>query len=86
MGRPAVITEYMARQLNSKFITHLPVFKAEKIWAVSWGLVYGRSQTYYPWWSKEGDPVPAEWFHDLFYANGTAFDTNETDFINDITQ
>jgi hypothetical protein len=58
VGRPAVITEFMARQLNSKFITHLPLFKQEKIWAISWGLVYGRTQTYYPWWSKEGDPAP----------------------------
>lgn len=26
-NRPVICTEYMARPLNSKFITHLPIFK-----------------------------------------------------------
>jgi hypothetical protein len=75
----------MARDTGSKFITHLPVFKQEKVWAISWGLVFGRTQTYYPWWSKPGDPVPKVWFHDVFHANGTSFDQQETDFIHQIT-
>lgn len=76
----------MARPMNSKFITHLPLFKGEQVWAINWGLIFGRTQTYYPWWSKEGDPVPEVWFHDVFYQNGTPFDRNETDFIAEITQ
>lgn len=74
--RPVICTEYMARQTGSKFITHLPVFKQNKIWAINWGFVFGRTQTYYPWSSKQGDPVPALWFHDVVHANGTSYDKN----------
>ena len=48
----------MARPLDSLFSTHLPMFKQENVWALSWGFVFGRTQTYFPWWSKEGDLVP----------------------------
>lgn len=76
----------MARQTGSKFITHLPIFKKHNIWAINWGFVFGRTQTYYPWGSKKGDPVPAMWFHDVVHANGTSFDKQETDFIKSITK
>lgn len=76
----------MARPLNSKFISHLPIFKKHKVWAINWGFVFGRTQTYYPWWSKESDPIPAEWFHDVVHANGTSFNKAETDFIREITK
>lgn len=59
--------------MTSLFETHLPLFKEEKVWAISWGLVFGRTQTYYPWWSIEGEKVPYIWFHDVFHPNGTAF-------------
>ena len=75
----------MARLQNSKFITHLPIFKNEKVWAINWGFVFGRTQTYYPWGSKQGSPVPPVWFHDVLHPNGTAFDPNETAFIKNIT-
>lgn len=52
LNRPVVCTEYMARLTNSKFLTHLPIFKKEKVWAINWGFVFGRTQTYYPWGSK----------------------------------
>jgi hypothetical protein len=42
----------MARLADSKFITHLPIFKELKVWAINWGFVFGRIQTYYPWGSK----------------------------------
>jgi hypothetical protein len=75
----------MARALNSRFITHLPVFKSESVWAINWGFVFGRTQTYYPWWSKEGDPVPDEWFHDVLRPDGTPFNQEEVNFIKNIT-
>jgi hypothetical protein len=37
--RPVICTEYMARQTGSKFITHLPLFKEKKVWAINWGFV-----------------------------------------------
>ena len=75
----------MARPLESKFVTHLPVFKNESVWAISWGFVFGRTQTYNPWWSKEGDPVPDVWFHDVLKPDGTPFDSEEAQFIKNIT-
>ena len=38
------------------------------------GFVYGRTQTYYPWWSKEGDPIPEVWFHDVVKPDGSPFE------------
>lgn len=85
-NRPVVCTEYMARLANSKFITHLPIFKETQVWAINWGFVFGRTQTYYPWGSKEGSPVPAIWFHDVVHPDGTPFDSAETNFIRNITK
>lgn len=76
----------MARQLKSKFITHLPLFKELHVWAINWGFIFGRTQTYFPWWSEKDDPVPEVWFHDVLHTNGTPFDKNETDFIRSITR
>ena len=79
--RPVICTEYMARSLHSRFETHLPVFKKEKIGCYNWGLVAGKIQTYMPWGSKEGDAEPKEWFHDIFRKDGTAFDLKEIALI-----
>jgi hypothetical protein len=76
----------MARALNSKFVTHLPLFKEQSVWAINWGFVFGRTQTYYPWWSKEGDPVPDVWFHDVLKADGTPFDPVEAECIRNLTK
>src|SRR5262245_33621628 len=50
-GRPLLCTEYLARPLGSRFETHLPIFRERGVGAFHWGLVAGRSQTVYPWWS-----------------------------------
>lgn len=84
-GRPVICTEYMARTNNSKFITHLPVFKRYNVGAINWGLVSGKSNTIFPWGSKEGGPEPNPWFHDIFRKDGTAFDVNEIEVIKKLT-
>jgi hypothetical protein len=84
-GRPTICTEYMARPLGSNFITHIPLFHDNNVGTINWGLVNGKTNTIYPWWSKEGDPAPKIWFHDVFHKNGTAFDTNETAVIKNYT-
>lgn len=84
-NRPVICTEYMARWVNSKFLTHLPIFKQEKVWAINWGFVFGRTQTYYPWGSKKDSPVPEIWFHDVVHPNGTSYDPIETAFIKNVT-
>ena len=84
-NRPLICTEYMARTNNSRFATHLPYFKKENIIAINWGLVSGKTQTIFPWGSKEGSPEPEVWFHDIFRIDGTPFDTNEVKLIKEIT-
>jgi len=80
-GRPILCTEWMARGHGSRFETHLPFFKANRIGCYNWGLVAGRTQTYFPWGSPQGAPEPKLWHHDIFRADGTAFKAREAEFI-----
>lgn len=84
-GRPVICTEYMARSNNSKFETHLPILKKYNVGAINWGLVSGKSNTIFPWGSKEGSPEPNPWFHDIFRKDGTAYDFKEVDLIKKLT-
>jgi len=72
-GRPLICTEYMARGYGSRFENILPLLKAEDVGALNWGLVSGKTQTIFPWGSKEGSPEPAVWHHDIFRPDGTPF-------------
>lgn len=71
----------MARTINSKFQTHIPLFHSLNVGAINWGLVSGKTQTIYPWGSPVGAPPPAVWFHDVFHPDGTPFDPEETTII-----
>lgn len=83
--RPIICTEWMARTLGSRVQTNLHVFKELGIGCYIWGLVYGKTQTIYPWGSEEGSPEPALWFHDLFRADGTPFDPEEIEVFRELT-
>jgi Cellulase (glycosyl hydrolase family 5) len=85
LGRPVICTEYMARKNNSKFETHLPILKRYHVAAINWGLVSGKSNTIFPWNSKEGSPEPTPWFHDVFRKDGTPYDVKETRLIKQLT-
>lgn len=85
IGRPVICTEYMARKNNSTFITHLPILKRYHVAAINWGLVSGKSNTIFPWGSKEGSPEPTPWFHDVFRKDGTPYDVKETELIKKLT-
>jgi len=85
LGRPVVCTEWFARTMGSNMETDLTLFHYEKIGCYCWGLVAGRTQTYYPWGSEEGAPEPELWFHDLLRANGTPYRPEEIDCIRRIT-
>ena len=52
--RPLLCTEYLARQLHSRFESHLPIFRERDIGAISWGLVSGKTQTIHPWLRNGG--------------------------------
>jgi len=84
-GRPVICTEYMARTNKSLFLTHLSILKRKKIAAINWGLVSGKSNTIFPWGSKEGSPEPVLWFHDIFRKDGTAFNPEEIKLIRNLT-
>jgi hypothetical protein len=86
LGRPVICTEYMARTHGSKFATHLPIFKEEKVACYNWGFVSGKTQTIYPWGSKKGSPEPKVWFHDILRRDGTPFDQAEVALIKKIVR
>lgn len=86
-GRPIICTEYMSRGSGSTFQTVMPYLKEQKVGAINWGLVDGRSQTIYPWdsWRKEYTAEPVPWFHDVFRRDGTPYDPNEIALIKKLT-
>jgi len=82
-NRPLVCTEYMARTNGSRFDNILPLLKKERVGAINWGLVSGKTNTMYRW----GDTThidgsePDLWFHDIFRKDGTPYLKEETDLI-----
>ena len=84
-GRPLICTEYMARSRDSRFQSHLPIFKRHQVGCINWGLVSGKTQTIYPWGSEPGSPEPVEWFHDIFRGDGSPFSLDEVEFIREVT-
>lgn len=86
--RPIICTEYMARPTGSTFASILPICKKNKVGAINWGFVQGRSQTYLPWDSWQHPYVnapPKEWFHDIFYPNGKPYRPEEVALIRKLT-
>jgi hypothetical protein len=71
-GRPALCTEWLIRsQKDNTPEIFLPLFHANRVGAYNWGLVGGRTQTYFPWGSPAGAPEPAVWQHDLIHRDGS---------------
>ncbi|HUJ30056.1 MAG TPA: hypothetical protein VLY23_02160 [Candidatus Acidoferrum sp.] len=86
-GRPILCTEYMARPRGSTFEAILPIAKKYRVAAINWGFVAGKTQTYFPWDSWQHpyvDRQPAEWFHDIFHADGKPYRQDEANFIRKI--
>lgn len=75
LGRPILCTEYMARPQGSTVQGILPVAKRHNVGAINWGLVAGKTQTYFPWdsWDHPYTAVPKVWFHDLIRPEGRPF-------------
>jgi len=85
-GRPLLCTEYMARTNNNFFQNMLPILKNEKIAAINWGFVSGKSNTIYPWksWDSTFTAEPKVWFHDILRTDGTPFSKKEVEFIKEM--
>ena len=88
-GRPVICTEYMARGVNSKFQSHLPIAKRAKVGMINWGFVAGKTQTFLPWdsWQKPyvNGREPSIWFHEVFKQDGTPYDPTEVTAIKQAT-
>lgn len=85
-GRPLLCTEYMARRNNSLFGNIMPLLKKERIAAINWGLVAGKTNTIYAWDTPMADGTePALWFHDIFRKDGTPYKQEEVKAIRELT-
>ncbi len=74
----------MARTAGSRFEDILPLLKAEEVGAMNWGFVSGKTQTIFPWGSKEGSPEPAVWFHDILRPDGSPYMAAEVELIRNL--
>ena len=87
-NRPVICTEYMARSVGSTFDTVLPIAKEERVGAINWGFVAGKTQTYLPWESWEHPYVlsqPPVWFHEVLHPDGIPYRQAEVDLIRQLT-
>jgi len=88
-NRPVICTEYMARSVGSTFDTVLPIAKQDRVGAINWGFVAGKTQTYLPWDSWQHPYVldqPPVWFHEVLRPDGTPYRKAEVDLIRQLTE
>lgn len=83
LGRPILCTEYLARSRGSTVEDILPIAKRHNVAAFNWGLVAGKTQTYYPWdsWEHPYKAPPKVWFHDLLQPDGRPYRHDEVKTI-----
>jgi hypothetical protein len=87
-NRPVICTEYMARSVGSTFDTVLPIAKEERVGAINWGFVVGKTQTNLPWESWQHPYIhdqPPVWFHEVLRPDGTPYRQAEVDLIRRLT-
>lgn len=86
--RPVICTEFMARPVGSTFDTILPIARQERVGAINWGFVAGKTQTYFPWESWQHPYIlsqPPVWFHEVLHSDGTPYRQAEVDLIKRLT-
>jgi len=86
--RPIILSEYMARGFGSTFQAILPLAKEHRVGTINWGLVAGKTQTYYPWDSWQAPYVnrPLKiWHHDILHTDGSPYSKTEVDLIRKLT-
>jgi hypothetical protein len=88
LGRPTLCTEYLARTLGSTVDGVLPVAKRHNVGAINWGLVAGKTQTYFPWdsWDHPYTTVPKPWFQDLVQPDGRPYRDTEIQTISKLSR
>jgi cellulase (glycosyl hydrolase family 5) len=88
-NRPVICTEFMARSVGSTFDTILPIAKEEKVGAINWGFVVGKTLTNLPWESWQHPYIlgqPPVWFHEVLHPDGTPYRQAEVDLIRRLTR
>ncbi len=88
LHRPILCTEYMARGAGSTFDNSLPIAKKYHVAAINWGLVAGKTQTYFPWDSAQvpyTNRQPTVWFHEVFRQDDTPYRQEEVNLIRALT-
>ncbi len=77
-GRPVICTEWLNRPHKSTVAGCLPVFAANNVGCIQWGLVNGKTQTHLPWGHRpEMLPYKGVWQHDIFRGDLTPYDPAE---------
>ena len=86
-NRPLFCTEYLARGAGNTFQKVLPVLKKDKIAAINWGFVSGKTNTIYPWksWDSTFTSEPKIWHHDILRQDGTPYSKEEINYIKELT-
>jgi hypothetical protein len=87
-NRPVICTEYMARSAGSTFDGVLPIARQERVGAINWGFVAGKTQTFLPWDSWQRPYVleqPTLWFHEVLRSDGTPYRPAEVELIRQLT-
>ena len=80
-GRPLLCTEWLLRRNGNTVANMLPILAEEDVGWFIWGLVTGRTQTCMHWSSKPGDPIPENWQHDIFHADGKPYRPEEIEMF-----
>jgi hypothetical protein len=84
-GRPLICTEYMARRNASVLQTIMPMLKKEKVGAINWGFVSGKTNTIFAWDTPlPNAKEPFLWFHDILRQDGTPFSKDEIRVIKEL--
>lgn len=85
-NRPIACTEWMSRGFNGTFQQILPYLKKEKVAGYNWGLVGGKSQTYYTWqsWLRDISGEEEFWDFDLLRPDGSGYDPDEPRLIREM--
>jgi hypothetical protein len=87
-NRPVICTEFMACSVGSTFDAMLPIAKQERVGAINWGFVAGKTQTYLPWESWQHPYIlsqPPVWFHEVLHPDGKPYRQAEVDLIRQLT-
>jgi hypothetical protein len=76
----------MARRNASVFQTIMPMLKREKVGAINWGFVSGKTNTIFAWDTPLPNmKEPPLWFHDILRQDGTPFSKDEVRVIKELT-